>query len=151
MSYLTKIQAHPTSKELLLERSIAKESELCATELEQSRIEETHAQHSKIPTDPVYFSKEVILGGERMWNDILACRFFDGDSLSAEISKLVMRLVRRYDQDGREIDGAVHWNSMGPKLRNAFQKHGGKDSDTDWLQLMYHGSSKNEVPVLREF
>ena len=26
-----------------------------------------------------------------------------------------MRLVRRYDQDERETDGAVHWNSMGPK------------------------------------
>ena len=36
---------------------------------------------------------------------------------SAEVSKLVMRLVRRYDQDEREIDGAVRWNSMVPKLR----------------------------------
>ena len=41
---------NPTSKAFLLERSVAKESELCATELEQSRIEETHAQQSKIPT-----------------------------------------------------------------------------------------------------
>ena len=31
---------------------------------------------------------------------------------------------------------------MGPKLRNSFQKHGGrKFSDTDWLQHMYHGNS----------
>ena len=34
---------NPTSNELLLERSIAKESERCSTELEQSTIEETHA------------------------------------------------------------------------------------------------------------
>ena len=47
-------------------------------------------------------------------------------SLSAEISKLVMRLVRHYDQDERETDGAVHWNSMVPKLRKAFQKSGGR-------------------------
>ena len=48
---------HPTSKELLMERSIAKEREPFATELEQSRIEETHARQSIIPTDPVYYMK----------------------------------------------------------------------------------------------
>ena len=48
---------HPTSKELLMERSIAKEREPCATELEESRIEETHARQSIIPTDPVYYMK----------------------------------------------------------------------------------------------
>ena len=32
---------------------------------------------------------------------------------------------------------------MGPKLRNAFQKHGGREfSDADWTQHIYHGSSK---------
>ena len=73
----------------------------------------------------------------------LACESFKGDSLSAEISKLVMRLVRRYDQDERATDGAVHWNSMNPILRKAFQKFGGqKFSDTDRLQHMYHGSNK---------
>ena len=69
----------PTSKELLLESSIAKESELCATELEQSRIEETHAQQSKNPANPVYYTEEEIPVGERKWNDILACRSLDGD------------------------------------------------------------------------
>ena len=72
-------------------------------------------------TDPVHFLKEEIPVGERKSNDIPACRSFNGESLSAEISKLVMRLVRRYDQDEREVDGAGHWNSMGPTLRNAFQ------------------------------
>ena len=55
---------NPTSNDLLVERSIAKESEPCSTELEQSRIEETHATQSKIPTNPVYHSKEVIPVGE---------------------------------------------------------------------------------------
>ena len=88
---------NPTCKELLFERSIAKECEPCAEELEQSRIEETHAQQSKFPTYPVQCAKEEILVGDRKWNVIPACRSFDGDSLSAEISKLVMRLVRHYD------------------------------------------------------
>ena len=57
--------------------------------------------------------------------------------LEAEVSKLVMRVVCRYDQDERETDGAVHWNSMGPKLRKAFQKAGGrKFSGSDWLQYI---------------
>ena len=63
-----------------------------------------------------------------------------------------MRLVRRYDHDGGEIDGAVHWNSMGPKLRKAFLKNGNAEfSDHDWLQYIYSGSSKIRFPVLREF
>ena len=44
---------------------------------------------------------------ERKWNDIPAYKSFKRDSLPAEISKLVMRLVRHYDQDERETDGAV--------------------------------------------
>ena len=86
---------NPTNNGLLLERSIAKESEPCSAELEPSRIEENHATQSKIPTNPVYYSKEVIPVGERKWNDISACESFKRDSLSAEISKLVMRMVRR--------------------------------------------------------
>ena len=46
-----------------------------------------------------------------------------------------MRLVRHDDPDERETDGAVHWNSMVPKLWKAFKKSGGrKFADTDWLQ-----------------
>ena len=73
--------------DLKFKRSIAKESELCSTELEQSRIEETHVTESKISMDPVYCSKEVIHVGERKWNDTAACESFKGDSLSAEMSK----------------------------------------------------------------
>ena len=44
-----------------------------------------------------------------------------------------MRLVRHYDQNERKTDGAVHWKSMGPKLRQAFHKIGGhKFSDSDF-------------------
>ena len=67
---------NPTSSELLLERSVAKESEPCSAEMEQSRIEETHATQFEIPTNPVYHSKEVILVGERKWNDISCLQVF---------------------------------------------------------------------------
>ena len=65
---------------------------LCSTELEQSRIENTHATQSKISMDPVYYSKGVLVG-DRKWNDTSACESFKGDSLS------------RYDQDERDTDG----------------------------------------------
>ena len=64
------------------------------------------------------------------------------NAVEAEVSKLVMRLVLHYDHDEREPYGAVHWKSMGPKLRQAFQKIGGhKLSDSDWLQHVYKGSN----------
>ena len=134
---------NPTSSEIRVERLILKESELCSTEMEQSRIEETHATHFGIPTNPVFYSKEVILVGKRKWNDIPAYKSFKGDSLQAEISKLVMGLVRHCVQDERETDGADHWNSMVPQLRNAFQKSGGRTfSITDWLHHICEGSNK---------
>ena len=108
-----------------------------------TQLQLSHATQFKIPTNPVHYSKEVILVGERKWNDIPACKSLKGDSLQAEISKLVMGLIRHYDLDERETDGAVHWNSMVPKLRKAFQKSGGrKFSDTDWLEHIYKGSNK---------
>ena len=55
---------NPISSELLLERSVAKERELGSAKVEQSNIKETHATEFEIPTNPVYYSEEVILVGE---------------------------------------------------------------------------------------
>ena len=128
---------NPTSSELLLERSVAKESELCSTEMEQSSVEETHATQLKCTIQKKLF---LLKKGSGM---TFLPASFSKETLQAEISKLVTRLVRRYDQDERETDGAVHWKSMGPKLLKAFQKAGGqKFSDTDWLQHVYERSNK---------
>ena len=94
-----------------------------------------NARQAIIPAGPVNFVNEEIPVGQRKWNDIPACRSFHGESLSSEISKLVMRLVRRNDQDEREIDGAVQLELDGPKQRSEFLKHGsGEFSNQDWLQ-----------------
>ena len=96
---------NPASSVLLLERSVATESEPCSTEMEQSSIEETHTKQFEIHTNPVYNN-----------------------------SQEVVRI---------EENGAVHWNSMVPKLRKAFQKAGGQQfSDSDWLQCIYEGCNK---------
>ena len=84
MSYISEIQdTVPRIMNYLWKRSVAEESGPCSTELEHSRIEETHATQSKIPTNPM--SKEVILVGERKWNDILACESFKRDSSSRDL------------------------------------------------------------------
>ena len=71
--------------------------------------------------------------GERKESDIPANRFYKEDVFSAEISKLVMRLGRHFDQNERESDSADHWGSMESRLRNAFLKHGSSEfSDLDW-------------------
>ena len=95
----------------------------------------------EIQTNPVYnYSEEVILIEERHWNDIPACQQLRGKNFEAEVSKLGMRWARHYDQHERETDGAVHWKSMGPKLRTAFLKAGEqKFSDSDWLQYINKG------------
>ena len=97
MSYISEIQdTIPRVLNFFWKDRLKKKVNLFSTELEQSRIEETHATQLEIQTNPVYLFKRSY-----------SYKFFKGNTLSAEISKLVMRLVRRYDQDERETDGAV--------------------------------------------
>ena len=137
--HLNDADHNPTCSELLLERSLAKESEPCSTEIEHSSIEETLAKQFEIPTNTVCNSSEELIPIEtREWNDILACKHFKGKTFEAEVSTLVMRLVRRHDQDERETEGAVHLSSMCPKLWKPLRKAGRqKFSDSDWLRYMY--------------
>ena len=54
-----------------------------------------------------------------------------------------MRLLRQYDQEELETDGAVHWNTINPKLLRAFGDKGArKFLDKDWLQHIYEESNK---------
>ena len=46
---------------VLLERSVEKESEPCSTEMEQSSIEEIHAKQFETQTFPVYIYSEVVI------------------------------------------------------------------------------------------
>ena len=97
-------------------------------------------------------SEEVIPTEEKKWNDIFAYQYFKGKTFEAEVSKLVMTLVRRYDQNEKETDGVVHWKSIGPTLRQAFQKIGrtqfvGLCLVPAYLQRM----QQNWVPISQKF
>ena len=57
--------------------------------------------------------------------------------------KMVTRRVRHYDQDERQSDAALHWDTTRPVLLKVFAKHGAREiSEKHWFRLVYKGSSK---------
>ena len=130
-----------TSSDLFGERQ---EIEPCSVEQEPSNSTgRTCADNFRTLPDPMCFTKEVIPMKERNWKSIAAFESCEYRSLSASISKMVMRLVRHYDQDEREIDGAVHWSRMSPKLLRAFGDQVARNiSEKDRLKHIYEGSNK---------
>ena len=51
-----------------------------------------------------------------------------------------------YDQDERQSDGSMHWDTIGPVLLKAFAKHGARDvSEKYWFFLIHEGSSKARI------
>ena len=84
---------------------------------------ETHAPQptiqSSLVNDP---SESFIPSEERTWTDIPVNENFKGHTLEFSISNLSVKLVRHHDQEERETDGVGHSKSIGPRLRNAFQR-----------------------------
>ena len=53
------------------------------------------------------------------------------------------KLVRHFDQDDRQTDAAVHWESIRPVLLKAFADKGAHEfSEQEWIQLFHQGSKK---------
>ena len=51
-----------------------------------------------------------------------------------------------HDQDERQSDGSMHWDTIGPVLLKAFAKHGARNvSEKYWLYLIHEGSSKARI------
>ena len=77
----------------------------------------------------------------RKWNDIPAFDTVERNSVDWKISKRLTAFVRHREFDG-EIDGAVHWSSLRPKLRSDFESEGARTfSDSRWLGNI-HRSNK---------
>ena len=56
---------------------------------------------------------------------------------------MVTRLMRHYDQEERQSDAAIHWDTIRPILLKAFANKGAQGfSDEDWLQFIHQGGSK---------
>ena len=90
----------------------------------------------------VYSKKEVPMP-ERNWITILAALPYMMDSLSSNIWKTVTRKVRHHDQDERERDGAVRWDTMYPIPWKEFQgKIGRRCTQEEWIDYIHLGSNK---------
>ena len=91
----------------------------------------------------MYHTQRTIPTKERKWKILPAFSSSKGRSLSTAISKLVTRLVRHYDQEERQTDAAVHWDTIRPKLLRAFADRGARFvSEKDWLRHIHERSNK---------
>ena len=57
-----------------------------------------------------------------------------------------------YDQDRRQPDAALRWDTIRLVLLRAFAKHGAQDfSEKHWLRLIHQGSSKTRFEYCEDF
>ena len=109
----------------------------------QTSNKETCANTLSIsPGQASFFTQRTILTTERRWKVIIASPSYGG-AFSKAVSKMVTRRVRHYDQDERQSDAALHWDTTRPVLLKVFAKHGAREiSEKHWFRLVYKGSSK---------
>ena len=84
------------------------------------------------------------------WNDILVSRNVKGNTFESTVSKLVMKLVRRYDRDERETDGAFHWKTMVPNCESRFAR---RRMRLLWFRLAsscLQREQQDQVPTLQK-
>ena len=90
----------------------------------------------------VYTKKQVPMP-ERNWITSPAVHSYISDSLSSNISKMVMRMVRHHDQDERERDGAVRWDTFYPPQWKEFEgKIGRRCTHEEWIDEIHESSNK---------
>ena len=73
------------------------------------------------PGQASLFTQRTIPTNERQWKVIPANSSYGG-ALSIQVSKMVTRMVRHYDQDERQSDASMDWDSIRPVLLNSVCK-----------------------------
>ena len=141
-----------SSAELLSELQKAEGREPCLAPSKTS-IKETGADTLSVsPSQASFSTKRTILSTKRKWT-IIPANWSFGGALPTAISKMVARLVRHYDQDERQLDAALHWDTIRSVLLKAFaSEHGAQDfPEKHWLRLTHRRKQQDEVRVLRGF
>ena len=130
-----------SSSELLTELQKAEGGESCLGK-SKTGIQETGAALSISHSQASFITQRTIL--KRKWKVIPANSSYGG-ALSVAVSKMVTRMVRHYDQDERQSDAALHWDTMRQVLLKPFAKHGAQNfSEKHWFRLS-EGSRKTRV------
>ena len=90
--------------------------------------------------NPMLFSKTLTVIG-RPFQKIRI--MMDCLSLSAQISTLASKMVRHFDQDEREADGAAHWDALKSVWTRGFSRDGAeKFADSQWWNSFQKGTNK---------
>ena len=74
------------------------------------------------PSQASSFSQRTIPTTERKWT-VIPANSSHGGALPTAVSKIVTRMVRHYDQDERQSDAALQWDTIRPILLKAFAKY----------------------------
>ena len=108
-------------REPCLAQSKTSIQETCAANVSgHTSIMEPYADTLSIsPSQASFFQRRTIPTTERKWKVIPANSSY-GTALPTAVSKMVTRMVRHYDQDKREPDAALHWDTTRPVLLKAF-------------------------------
>ena len=131
-----------SSAALLIELQKSEGGESCSGQPNTGNTETCANTLSDPPSEAFLFTERTIPANERKWKVIPANSSYGG-ALSIQVSKMVTMMVRDYDQDERQPDAALHWDTIRPVLLKAFAKHGARDfSEKHWLRLLHEGSSK---------
>ena len=98
------------SKELITEKAVDT-AEPCSKDWRQSCVEKTHATSSKSPETGCYTLKAQFPSKKRSGRLFMKIQE-KTEHLPTAISKFVTMLLRHRDQEERDTDGAVHWDSF---------------------------------------
>ena len=123
------------SEELITEKAVDT-AEPCSKDWRQSCVEETRATSSKGP-ETVCYTQSTIPIKEKKWK-IIHGNTGKSEHLPTAISKFVTMLLRHRDQEERDTDGAIHWDSIHLKLMKQFGTKVDKNySQQDWPQAIH--------------
>ena len=104
---------------------------------------------SLIPNKASLYTRRTIPTNEEKWITVRARSRYGGD-LAVSISKTFTTMLRHFDREERQSDGARHWDSIKAILVRKFAHEGARDfSDGAWLQKMFEGSTKKENRILQ--
>ena len=138
-----------SSAEFLSEQASSKKTDLRegpdtrprVLETKPTRVGKPEANPITLTERPVYFTKRTIPALERKRRIIPSGPTHARKYLSSAISKMVTKLVRHFDQDERQTDAAVHWDSIRPVLLKTLADKGAQEfSEQEWIQHVRQGS-----------
>ena len=101
------------------------------------------------PSQAFFHTQRTIPTTERKWKVVYANSSYG--ALSIQDPKMVTRMVRHFDQDERQSDASLHWDTTRPVLLKAFAKHRARGfSEKHWLRLIHEGSSSTRFEYFED-